>query len=171
MTLKKFIVASIILIWAGDSLADHHRSRRSTNEYILHRCTATAELIRRHRNEGMIDVNSRQADLSQSQIQWRNHDSTATNPLTNVSQLETPRQTSSSAKRRTTHIRRRGNAHARRIMGKYLADTPLRTLHIDAPQDRPSAFKKKTALPELAHDASDRKIDSSQNVIVIRPRI
>ncbi|XP_011137958.1 uncharacterized protein LOC105182313 [Harpegnathos saltator] len=177
MTLEKFIVASIILVWAGDSLAGHHRSRRSSedlitaNEYILHRCTATAELIRRHRNEGVININSRKAEvgLPHPQIQRRNYDSTATILPTNVSRLETPRQTSSSAHRHTAHMRRRVNAHARRIVAKHLADTPLRTLHIDAPHDKPSVFKKKSPLPELEHNTFGRNIDSSQNVIIIKP--
>ncbi|XP_014468578.1 PREDICTED: uncharacterized protein LOC106741281, partial [Dinoponera quadriceps] len=140
----------------------------TANEYILRKCIATAELIRRHKNEG---VNSRKAEanLSQSQAeQRRNYESTATILPTNVSRMETPRPISSSVHRRTTHMRRRGNAHARRIMGKHLADTPLRTLHIDAPQDRPPAFTKKSPLPELARDASGRKIDSSSNVIIIK---
>jgi len=83
-------------------------------------------------------------------------------------QSETFKQISSGIYRRMTHMRRRGSGHARRIIGKHLADTPLKTVNIDVPQDRPSAFKKKSPLPELARNISDRKIDSSPHVIIIK---
>ncbi|XP_071558033.1 uncharacterized protein [Temnothorax nylanderi] len=163
MTLEKVIVILVVLVSATDSLADyHHRSRRSSNEYILHRCTATAELIRRHRNEEVTGVSSRNAeDSAQSQTQQKGSPIDATQP-------ETSKQISSSVYRRMTHMRRRGNGHARRITGKHLVDTPLKTVNIDVPQDRPSAFKKKNPLPELARNMTGRKIDSSPYVIIIK---
>jgi len=163
MTLEKVILILIVLVSATDSLADyHHRSRRSSNEYILHRCTATAELIRKHRNEEIVGVSSRKAeDLAQSQTQQKGS-------LIDATQSDTSKQISSSVYRRTTHMRRRGNGHARRIAGKHLIDTPLKTVNIDVSQDRPSAFKKKNPLPELARNVSGRKIDSSPHVIIIK---
>ncbi|XP_011703207.1 PREDICTED: uncharacterized protein LOC105459132 [Wasmannia auropunctata] len=164
MTLKKVTVILIVFVWATDSLADYHpRSRRSGNEYILHRCTATAELIRRHRNDEA-GVSSRKAEgnLAQSQTQQKGS-------LIDAIQSETSKQIMSGVYRRMTHMRRRGSGHARRIAGKHLADTPLRTVNIDVPQDRPSAFKKKSPLPELARNMSGRKIDSSPHVIIIKP--
>ncbi|KAL6430255.1 hypothetical protein ACFW04_007763 [Cataglyphis niger] len=171
MMLKKVAVILIVFIWAHDSLANyHHRAKRSNNEYILHRCTATAELIRKHRNgEG---VNSRKAEddpSSRLQIQQKDPELfIATNTaLTDVSRPET----SSGVYRRMTHMKRRGSGHARRITGTHLADTPLKTLNIDVSQDRPTAFKRKNPLPELAHDVSSRKIDSSPRVVIIKPNI
>ncbi|KAM0736748.1 hypothetical protein ACS0PU_006397 [Formica fusca] len=167
MILKKVAVILIVFIWARDSLAGyHHRSRRSNNEYILHRCTATAELIRKHRNgEG---VNSRKAEddsSSRLQIQQRDPEIFVATALTDASRSET----SSGVYRRMTHMRKRGSGHARRITGTHFEDTPLRTLNIDTSQGRPSAFKKKNPLPELAHDVSSGKIDSSPRVVVIKP--
>ncbi|XP_011634056.1 uncharacterized protein LOC105425144 [Pogonomyrmex barbatus] len=169
MTLRKVIVILIVFIWISDSLADyHHRSRRSGNEYILHRCTATAELIRKHRNEDVANISSRKTeeDLAQLQMQQRNSGFIATVP---IDATQTSNQISSGIYRRMTHMRRRGsNGHARRITGKHLADTPLKTVNIDIPQDRPSAFKKKIPLPELVRDIASRKIDSSPHVIIIK---
>jgi len=168
MILNKVSVILIALVWATDSLADyHHRSRRSSNEYILHRCTATAELIRKHRNEDVVGINSRKAEGESIQSQERGSGSVAT-ALTDATQSETSKQISSGIYRRMTHMRRRGSGHARRITSKHLADTPLKTVNIDVPQDRPSAFKKKNPLPELAHDISGRMIDSSPHVIIIK---
>lgn len=141
----------------------------SDNEYILHRCTATAELIRRHRNKEVVPINSRKAgNSSQSQIQQKAPNFVAPT-LSDALQSETSKQTSSSVYRRTTHMRRRVNGHARRIAGKHLVDTPLKTVNIDVPQNRPLIFKKKSPLPELAHDVSGRKIDSSPHIIIINP--
>ncbi|EZA53411.1 hypothetical protein X777_06492 [Ooceraea biroi] len=173
MTLERVTVILIVFIWASDSLADHHhhhyhRSSRSTNEYILRKCIATAELIRKHRNEETVAVSSRKAEgnLLQPQVQQRNPDFVSAF-LTDVSQPEVSKQ--SSIYRRMTHMRRRANGHARRITSKQLADTPLKTVNIDAPEDRPLAFKKKSPLPELAHDVSGRNIDPSPHVIIIKP--
>ncbi|CAL1674731.1 unnamed protein product [Lasius platythorax] len=166
MILKKVTVILIVFIWARDSLAGCHRSRRSNNEYILHRCTATAELIRKHRNgEGVSSRKTENDSSSRLQLQQRDPEIFAATILTDASQSETP----SGVYRRMTHMRRRGSGHARRITGKHLADTPLRTLNIDAPQGRPSVFKRKNPLPELAHDVSGRKIDSSPRVVIIKP--
>lgn len=135
----------------------------------MHRCTATAELIRKHRNKEVVPINSRKAEnSSQSQIQEKTPNSVGT-ALNDARQAEISRQTSSSVYRRTTHMRRRVNGHARRIAGKHLADTPLKTVNIDVPQNRPLVFKKKNPLPELAHDVSGRKIDSSPHIIIINP--
>jgi len=141
----------------------------SANEYILRKCIATAELIRKHRNEENVGFSSRKTDedLFQPHIQRQKNPDFAT-ILTDVSQPEVSKQTSSSIYRRMTHMRRRANGQARRIAGKQLADTPLKTVNIDAQEDRPSAFKKKSLLPELAHDVSDKKIDLSPEVIIIK---
>ncbi|XP_011158142.1 uncharacterized protein LOC105194756 [Solenopsis invicta] len=162
MTLEKVTVILIVLIWATDSLADYNRTKRSSNEYILHRCTATAELIRKHRNEEITGVSSRKAEGNLAQSQTQQKDSLID------AQSEAAKQFSSGVYRRMTHMRRRGNGHARRITSKRLADTPLKTVNIDVSQDRPSAFKKKNPLPELARDTSGRKIESSPNVIIIK---
>ncbi|XP_011881197.1 PREDICTED: uncharacterized protein LOC105569381 [Vollenhovia emeryi] len=160
MTLGKVIVILVVLVSATDSLADyHHRSRRSNNEYILHRCTATAELIRRHRNEEVGASSRRAEDSAQSQEKG--------SPIDAI-QSEASKQISSGVYRRMTHMRRRGTGHARRITGKHFVDTPLKTVNIDMPQDRPPAFKKKSPLPELARNVSGRKIESSPHVIIIK---
>lgn len=119
-------------------------------------------MIRKHRNEEIAGVSSRKAeeDLAQSQTQEKGS-------LIDATQSEAAKQISSGVYRRMTHMRRRGNGHARRIKGKYLADTPLKTVNIDIPQDRPSAFKKKSPLPELARNTSGN-IDSSPHVIIIK---
>ncbi|XP_012538219.1 uncharacterized protein LOC105837728 [Monomorium pharaonis] len=163
MTLEKLSVILIVLVWTTNSLADNHRSRRSGNEYILHRCTATAELIRKHRNEDIAGISSRKTEEDLAQLQTQQKGS-----LINATQSEVAKQISSSVYRRMTHMRRRGNGHARRIAAKYLADTPLKTVNINVSQDRPSAFKKKNPLPELARDTSSRKIDSLPHVIIIK---
>lgn len=120
-------------------------------------------MIRKHRNEEVVGVSSRKAEenLAQSQTQQKSS-------LIDTPQSESSKQVSSSVYRRMTHMRRRGNGHARRITDKHLADTPLKTVNIDVPQDRPSAFKKKSPLPELARNISGRKIDASPNVIIIK---
>lgn len=118
-------------------------------------------MIRKHRNEE-VRVSSRKAeeDLAQSQTQQTS--------LIDASQSESSKQISSSIYRRMTHMRRRGNGHARRITDKHLADTPLKTVNIAVSQDRPSAFKKKNPLPELARNISSKKIDASPHVIIIK---
>lgn len=166
MILKKIAIILIVLIWVCDSLADYHRFKRSNNEYILHRCTATAELIRKHRNgEGISSRKAEDDSSSRLQIQQRDPAIFAATTLTDAFRPET----SSGVYRRMTHMRRRGSGHARRITSKHLADTPLRTLNIDASQDRPSAFKRKNLLPELPHDVSGGKIDLSPRVVIIKP--
>ncbi|XP_018316214.1 beta-1,3-glucan-binding protein isoform X2 [Mycetomoellerius zeteki] len=163
MTLKKVTVILIIFIWATNSLADYYpRSKRSSNEYILHRCTATAELIRKHRNED-VGTSLRRAEGNLAQSQTQQKDS-----LIDDTQSETSKQISNGVFRRMTHMRRRGSGHARRIAGKHLTDTPLKTVSIDVSQDRPSAFKKKNPLPELSRNISGRNIDSSPHVIIIK---
>ncbi|KAL0125231.1 hypothetical protein PUN28_004396 [Cardiocondyla obscurior] len=161
MTLARVIIIFIVLVSATDSLADYHRrSRRSNNEYILHRCTATAELIRKHRNGEVIGVSSRKTeDLAQTQQK---------SSLIDATQSDVSKQISNGVYRRMTHMRRRGSGHARRITSKQLVDTPLRTVNIDVPEDRPTTFKKKNPLPELTRNISGRKIDSSPNVIIIK---
>ncbi|XP_018365003.1 PREDICTED: beta-1,3-glucan-binding protein-like [Trachymyrmex cornetzi] len=163
MTLKKVTVILIIFVWATDSLAVYYpRSRRSSNEYILHRCTATAELIRKHRNEDVgASLRRAEGNLAQSQTQQKGS-------LIDAIQSETSKQISNGVFRRMTHMRRRGSGHARRNAGKHLADTPLKTVNIDVSRDRPSAFKKKNPLPELSRNISGRNIDSSPHVIIIK---
>lgn len=151
-----------------------YKSFISANEYILRKCIATAELIRKHRNEESVGagVSSRKTDegsfQTQQQQQQRNPEFMPPT-LTEISQPEASKQTSSSVYRRMTHMMRRANGHARRITGKQLSDTPLKTVNIDTSEDRPPAFKKKIPLPELAHDVSGRKIDSLPHVIIIKP--
>ncbi|KYN40475.1 Beta-1,3-glucan-binding protein [Trachymyrmex septentrionalis] len=163
MTLKKVTVILIIFVWATDSLVVYYpRSRRSSNEYILHRCTATAELIRKHRNEDVgASLRRAEGNLAQSQTQQKGS-------LIDAIQSETSKQISNGVFRRMTHMRRRGSGHARRIAGKHLADTPLKTVNINVPQDRPSTFKKKNPLPELSRNISGRNINSSPHVIIIK---
>lgn len=116
-------------------------------------------MIRKHRNED-IGVSSRKTeDLAKTQQKGS---------LIDATQSEISKQISSGVYRRMTHMRRRANGHARRITGKHLVDTPLKTVNIDMPQDRPSAFVKKSPLPELARNVSSRKIESSPHVIIIK---
>lgn len=98
MMLEKLTIILIIFAWANDSSAVSNRLKRSNGgDYILHRCTATVQLIRKHRNE----VNShKDKDLSQQQIQVRSLESVA---MTNARRPEISRTISSSTHRYTTH--------------------------------------------------------------------
>lgn len=123
------------------------------------------ELIRKHRNGEGVSSRKTEADSSSRlQIQQRDPEIFAATTLTDATRSET----SSGIYRRMTHMRRRGSGHARRIASKHLTDTPLRTLNIDTSQGRPSAFKRKNPLPELAHDVSGGKIDPSPRVVIIK---
>ncbi|KAG7213006.1 hypothetical protein KM043_002343 [Ampulex compressa] len=149
----------VVLCLSGITLA--------ANEFVLHRCIATVELIRRHRKNEPTGVKLSKANegLHVSSVARKEELETPVKTVASVAQVESNATDSNRVNRTRVDI-----DPPRRSETGVRNDTPLKTVSIQAVRkDRPPIFRRKVPLPELERDILGRKIDASPNVIIIKP--
>ncbi|KAI4482940.1 hypothetical protein M0802_013581 [Mischocyttarus mexicanus] len=138
------IGVTLILVLKSESFARTiYRSKRS-NEFILRRCIASAELIKTHLTE-INKTRSILPDIGKDKI-----------------------NETSTIQRNNKRIKSHNNDQ-QYLISSNVEDTPLKTVNIFAViKDKPLIFQKKNLLPELQHNTLNKPFKIPTNVITIK---
>lgn len=122
------------------------------SDFILRSCTASAQLIRKNRNEG-------------SQLPVQN---------SNLPKLASASLILDNSKNKNTnfnkHLRLRTRSKGRHLADKSVTDTPLGTVDVKTiRKETPKLYKKRDPLPELDRHGNARNLDTDTPIIVVQP--
>ncbi|KAK2585336.1 hypothetical protein KPH14_010017 [Odynerus spinipes] len=146
-----FAIVLILILSGNSSGVALHRLKRSQNDYILHRCIASAELIKAH------VVERSPAQSISSDI--RKEDTNQVNAYYDTTMVQ----------QNNKKIKMHDDVQEHYTLTDS-KDTPLKTVNIEAIQkNRPLIFQKKYPLPELQRNVSSGLSEMSTNVIIIKP--
>ncbi|XP_012276313.1 uncharacterized protein LOC105697525 [Orussus abietinus] len=169
------ILCLCIVVYAKPQYLNH-----PGNEYIiLGSCTATAQLIRKHRNKEplgadlmtTVDYTSEEfASSTTANIEMQKSDvhDIKTTRIPTMYPKHPPLKTSDNHKYYfQSDERPSGKILGRQSYTKSGTDTPLRTVNVEAIyKDRPLLFKKREPLPELRRDVLFGRKETSAFIVI-----
>ncbi|XP_033230835.1 uncharacterized protein LOC117181918 [Belonocnema kinseyi] len=171
--IRSFLIVIVIIVLCDYSVSKpQFRSKRSGRDYILRSCTATAYLIRKHRNHAISDL-PKNTSAPELIFSLPKQSSKYHSPIKSDARTHT-REESAKLKlpnKRLYHGRRIGNHINRANLPEFnLKDTPLRTVHIEPIyKNRPPIFMKKDPLPELKGNVPGEDVHADARVVVVKP--
>ncbi|OXU31431.1 hypothetical protein TSAR_004709 [Trichomalopsis sarcophagae] len=148
------MIVGILIVGScdGANLRRVFRSKRAESDFILRSCTASAQLIRKNRNEG-------------SQLPVEN---------SNLPKLASESFVLDRSKNKNVNFNKRFRLHTRskgrHLTDQNITDTPLGTVDVKTIQkETPKLFKKRDPLPELDRHGNARNLDSDAPIILVQP--
>ncbi|CAK9796358.1 hypothetical protein ANTQUA_LOCUS751 [Anthophora quadrimaculata] len=164
---KRLIIFLIIIkihLNCGLNSNAHYQSRE--HEFILRKCIASVQLNRKHRDEGVPNINSNKS-IEYTLLAMRGKNSTSRElqppPMYANSEFN---NNSSYTKIETDY----NNTDVKRFFTKDVENTPLSTLNIKPMKSLLPMFMRKRLLPEL-ENTTNKIRNSSRSIVVIKSAI
>ncbi|XP_017796404.1 PREDICTED: uncharacterized protein LOC108577723 [Habropoda laboriosa] len=155
-----FLIITKIHLNCGLNSNTNYQSRG--HEFILHKCIASVQLNRKHRDEGTSNINSNKpVEYISFTMREKNSTSRELQPAPKYVNSEFNNNNS------YTNYETDNNTGVKRFSTKGIENTPISTLNIKSMKSLLPIFTRKRLLPELENTTSKIR-NSSRSVIVIK---
>ncbi|XP_051169786.1 uncharacterized protein LOC127287090 [Leptopilina boulardi] len=174
--IRNLLLVTIIIVLCDITISKRQfRSKRSGRDYVLHSCTATANLVRKNRNHALTgDILRNSSSIMELPFSLPKRN----NPIKletihtrdNRGKIKSPSTDKRLYGRRIIHDNNNNNYHRNGLAQLNIKDTPLKTIRIKSHQkNRSPIFMIKDPLPELLeHHNPVRKVKTASSIVVVR---